>query len=179
MMRLTFVIGGARSGKSAFAQELARRCGGDAVCFVATLREDIADAEMQQRIRRHRANRPATWPTVALDDRWRTQLRAISGARVILLDCLSLFVGGALFMGGNPPANAEDAAAALVGDLLVAMRDSSAHWIVVSNEVGMSIVPEHPAARAYRDALGRANQMVMRAADEAYLLVAGAPLRVK
>ena len=178
-MRLTFVIGGARSGKSAFAQELARQCGGDAVCFVATLREDFADAEMQQRVRRHRANRPATWPTVALDDRWRAQLRAISGARVILLDCLSLFVSGALFMGGDPPANAEDAAAALVGDLLAAMRDLSAHWIVVSNEVGMSTVPEHPAARAYRDALGRANQMVMRAADEAYLLIAGAPLRVK
>ncbi len=178
-MHLTFVIGGARSGKSAFAQELARRYGGDAVCFVATLREDVADAEMKQRLRRHRANRPETWPTVALDDRWRAQLRAITGARVILLDCLSLFVSGALFMGNDLPANAEDETAALMDDLLAAMHDSGANWIVVSNEVGMGIVPEHPAARLYRDALGRANQMVMRAANEAYLLIAGAPLRVK
>ncbi|MFC1466751.1 MAG: bifunctional adenosylcobinamide kinase/adenosylcobinamide-phosphate guanylyltransferase [Candidatus Brachytrichaceae bacterium NZ_4S206] len=178
-MHLTFIIGGARSGKSAFAQDLARQRGGDAVCFVATLREDVADAEMQRRIRRHRAGRPATWPTVALDDGWRTQLRAIADVRVILLDCLSLFVSGALFMGSHLPANAEDEAAVLMDDLLAAMHDSAADWIVVSNEVGMAIVPEHPAARAYRDALGRANQIVMRAADEAYLLVAGAPLRVK
>ncbi|MCS7055558.1 MAG: bifunctional adenosylcobinamide kinase/adenosylcobinamide-phosphate guanylyltransferase [Thermoflexales bacterium] len=178
-MHLTFVIGGARSGKSAFAQDMARIRGGDAVCFVATLREDIADAEMQRRIQRHRANRPATWPTVALGDHWREQLRAIGNPRVILLDCLSLFVSGALFLGNDPSANAEDAAAALVDDLLTIMRGSTANWIVVSNEVGMATVPEHPVARAYRDALGRANQIVMRAADEAYLLIAGAPLRVR
>ncbi|BCX05376.1 MAG: adenosylcobinamide kinase/adenosylcobinamide phosphate guanyltransferase [Candidatus Roseilinea sp.] len=178
-MHLTFIIGGARSGKSAFAQHLAQQRGGDAVCFVATLREDIADAEMQRRIQWHRAARPATWPTVALDDRWRERLRAIAGVQVVLLDCLSLFVSGALFTDGDLPANAEDEAAALTDDLIAAMRDSPADWIVVSNEVGMATVPEHPAARAYRDALGRANQIVMHAADEAYLLVAGAPLRVK
>lgn len=178
-MHLTFVIGGARSGKSAFAQGLARQRGGDAVCFAATLREEMADAEMQQRIRRHRNSRPATWPTITLDDHWRETLRIMGRAQVILLDCLSLFVSGTLFMGDSVPANAEDEAAGLMNDLLAAMRDTTADWIVVSNEVGMATVPEHPAARAYRDALGRANQIIMREADEAYLLIAGVPLRVR
>jgi adenosylcobinamide kinase/adenosylcobinamide-phosphate guanylyltransferase len=178
-MHLTFVIGGARSGKSAFTQALAHRRGGDAVLFVATCREDDADDEMKQRIQRHRASRPITWPTITLGDDWRDQLLAAPVARVALLDCLSLFISGALFMSAQAPTDAEDRADALACELLAVVRNTSADWIVVSNEVGMAGVPEHVAARAYRDALGRANQAIMRTADEAYLLVAGAPLKVK
>jgi adenosylcobinamide kinase/adenosylcobinamide-phosphate guanylyltransferase len=186
-MHLTFVIGGARSGKSLFAQQLAQQRGEERAVFVATLRE-TDDPEMQQRIARHRVARPARWPTIVLDAAWRDQIHALPICDIALLDCLSLFISGQLFMTEDAPTRAasacdvasiEDHAEALTNDLLAAMHTRSIDWIVVSNEVGMATVPEHPQARAYRDALGRANQVIMRAASEAYLLIAGAPMKVK
>jgi len=180
-MHLDFILGGARSGKSKFAEQLALKRGGvDGVWFVATLR-DTTDAEMQRRILRHRAGRPASWPTTVLDDAWRTQLSAPPRARVAVLDCLSLFISGVLFMIEPSPvdADAEDAAESLTLELLAAMTRTRIDWIVVTNEVGMGVVPEHAGARAFRDALGRANQTMMQAATEAWLLVAGVPLKVR
>ena len=177
-MPLTFIIGGARSGKSVFAQQLAQQRGNGRVWFVATLRESDDD-EMQRRIKRHQASRPAAWPTTVLGDAWREQLQTAPPMHVGLLDCMSLFVSGALFMREHAPTDAEDVAESLTHDLLAAMRGTMMDWIVVSNEMGMSVVPESASARAYRDALGRANQTLMRAADEAWLLVAGAPVKVK
>jgi adenosylcobinamide kinase/adenosylcobinamide-phosphate guanylyltransferase len=181
-MHLTFVIGGARSGKSTFAQQLAQQRDEARTVFLATLRE-TDDPEMQQRIAHHRAARPDTWPTIVLDAAWRDQIRALPVCDIALLDCLSLFISGELFMAEHASArdvaSIEDRAEALTNDLLAAIHTRAIDWIVVSNEVGMATVPEHPQARAYRDALGRANQVIMRAASEAYLLIAGAPMKVK
>ncbi len=181
---LTYITGGARSGKSSFAQRLALERAGDAVLFVATLRETEAvlqDIEMQTRIARHRAARPAAWATLLLgDDLSRIASTAQStNVRCVLLDCLSLFVSGALFMGTELPPRPEDAAHAAAERLLSALRSCNVNAIVVSNEVGLGVVPDNAWARAYRDALGRANQLLAAAADEAYLLVSGLPLKLK
>lgn len=201
MPGLTFILGGARSGKSRLAQSLAIERAGDAVLYVATLRETpevAADAEMQARIARHRAQRPAAWRTlVAGDTPGRDILRALQSTqtddsaghsgpkipnpkpRIVLLDCLSMLISGALFMGEAIPANVEDRAVDVADALLDAWRAGGCDWIVVSNEVGLSVVPENAWARAYRDALGRANQRVAQFADEAYFVAAGLPLRLK
>src|SRR5262245_59551298 len=109
-MHLTFVIGGARSGKSMFAQQLAQQRGEERTraVFVATLREND-DPEMQQRIARHRAARPARWPTVVLDTAWRDQIHALPICDIALLDCLSLFISGELFMAKDAPTRAATA----------------------------------------------------------------------
>lgn len=184
MSGVAFVLGGARSGKSAFAQTLARERGGDLVLFVATLRETNAvraDPEMQRRLARHRAERPAAWQTVVLEDGPAALLPALqdSRARCVLLDCLSLYISGRLFMGEDLPPDPEDAAARATQALLEVVRATARPWVIVSNEVGLSVAPDNAAGRAYRDALGRANQLVAGAADEVYLLVAGLPLRLK
>lgn len=181
---LTFVLGGTRSGKSAFAQQLAAERAGDHVLFLATLREtqeSLNDPEMQQRIARHRTSRPMAWHTHVIED----DLGAIadviaqSGAACVLLDCLSLYISGRLFMQSELPANPEDAALAATDALLDVYRASAVPWIIVSNEVGMGIVPDNPWARAYRDALGRANQRVAHEANEMHFVVAGLPMRLK
>jgi len=181
---ITFVLGGARSGKSAFAQHLAFEIGGEAVLFIATLRETEAvraDPEMQQRLARHRAVRPSAWRTLVLEDDLAVIARALETAptRCVLLDCLSLYVSGALFMSEVLPADVEDRAAQLAESLVMFARATACPWVIVSNEVGMDVTPPSPAARAYRDALGRANQIVARHADRAFLIVAGLPLRLK
>ena len=191
MTTLTFILGGARSGKSRLAQTLAHERAGDHVLYVATLRETpevTQDAEMQARIARHRAQRPATWRTViAGDDPGSDILRALDNqseipnpeSKIVLLDCLSMLISGMLFMTDEIPADAEDRAVKVVDALVEAYRAGGCDWIVVSNEVGLSVVPENAYARAYRDALGRANQRVAQFADEAYFVAAGLPLRLK
>ncbi len=183
--RLILVLGGARSGKSAFAQQIAHALGGDDVIFLATWRETpetLADPEAQQRIARHRAARPATWRTLVVDEhfeaRWRAAL-AERPPRAVLLDCLSLYISGALFMQDATPDDPEGAAEAACASLFRARCLCDAPWVVVSNEVGMGLVPSHPAGRAFRDALGRANQWWAARADAVWLTVAGVPLRVK
>jgi adenosylcobinamide kinase/adenosylcobinamide-phosphate guanylyltransferase len=191
MKTLTFVLGGARSGKSAFAQTLAQQRGGDEVLYAATLRETpdvLNDAEMRTRIQRHQSSRPAAWRTVVVGvgaDPAREVSNALGAARVVLLDCLSLFVTGVLF--GDTEhydeaalaREAEQRAVDAVSNLLQAYRQHDVTWIVVSNEVGMGVVPAYASGRIFRDALGRANQYVARMADEAYFVVAGLPQRLK
>lgn len=181
---MTFILGGARSGKSAFAQQVAQTRAGARVIYLATLRETddvLSDPEMQRRLARHRAERPAAWTTYVLGDDVNAAVQAIAaaGAACALLDCLSLYISGVCFMGAAPPDDPEEAAARATLVLLDAYRASGVDWVIVSNEVGMSVVPEGAWARAYRDALGRANQIAASAADEVFFVVAGVPLRVK
>src|SRR5262245_999196 len=176
---LTLLIGGARSGKSAHALELARRAGGD-VLFVATA--EPLDREMAARIARHRSERPAGWRTLeAPRNAGRAIREEARGARVVLVDCLTLLVANALGpLGEAPPEEeASRAARAEVRGLLEACAAGSAAFIIVSNEVGLGVVPPSPLGRAFQDALGRANQEVAAAADRVLLLVAGIPLAVK
>jgi len=181
--KLILILGGARSGKSSFAEDLARRLAGDGeVLFVATA--EAEDEEMCQRIAEHRRRRPASWRT--LEERLhlgKAVAEAVGGARVVLVDCVTLWMTNALLAGVGPdeeaPPGVEAAALAEVDALLAAYRAGEATFVLVSNEVGLGLVPPYPLGRAYRDLLGRANQRLAAAADEVYLLVAGLPLELK
>ncbi|WP_425148076.1 bifunctional adenosylcobinamide kinase/adenosylcobinamide-phosphate guanylyltransferase [Deinococcus sp.] len=168
---LIYVTGGARSGKSRFAEERARQLGGDAVTYLATAQP--LDAEMQARIERHRADRPPRWITVEEPLELERAVQA-APTPVVLLDCLSLWVSN-LLLRGDSEAQMLKAA----GDLLATQRRRGGTLIAVSNEVGLGIVPDNALARQYRDALGRVNQAAAAAADEAYLLVSGLEVKLK
>jgi len=176
---LVLVLGGARSGKSAFAQRLAAERGGDSVLFVATA--EAGDEEMRRRIEAHRRERPAAWRTVEAPRDVAAALKAhYRGEKVVLLDCLTLLVANLLSGRDDPLAPmAEDAVMGEIRSLLNVARGLPAHVIFVSNEVGLGLVPATPLGRAYRDLLGLVNRRVAEAADEVYFLVAGVPLQLK
>lgn len=177
--KLTLILGGARSGKSAHALRLAAERG-QRVLYVATA--EAGDEEMAARIAAHRAERPPGWQTLEAPTKVGGAIRNSAGdAGVILIDCLTLLANNVI-VPLPEPATEEAAEAALnaeVGELLEAYRASGAEWIVISNEVGLGLVPPYPLGRAYRDALGRANQRLAAAADEVLFMVAGLPMRVK
>lgn len=172
MSRVVFVTGGARSGKSAYAQRLAEEAAaGEPVTFVATAQ--AFDDEMRDRISRHQADRPAHWPLLEAPLDVAAALRGAGGG-VVLLDCLSLLVSN-LMLAERP----EEEVLRGVRDLLDTARARRLHLVVVTNEVGSGVVPPSVLGRVYRDVLGRANQLAAAAADEAHLVVAGLPLRLK
>ena len=167
--RLIFVTGGARSGKSRFAEQRALALGPAGRTYLATAQ--TLDEEMRARVERHRAERDAGWTVVE------EPLHAARGVRgattpLILLDCLSLWISN-LLLAAYP----EPEILAAVDDLLDAGQGKT--LMVVSNEVGSGVVPAYALGRAYRDLLGQANQQIAARADEAYLTVAGLPLRLK
>ncbi len=165
-----FLLGGARSGKSRGALRLARRLGGDAVTFVATAR--ATDPEMEARIARHRADRPEAWRLVEAP---RGFGRAVAEATtpVVVLDCLAVGLANALVEEGEAAALAE------LAELVAALGRRGRTAIVVSNEVGMGVVPPSPLGRRFRDLLGGANQRLAGLADAVYLFVAGQAVRLK
>jgi len=199
---ITFIIGGARSGKSSFAErraEESRGGGGRAagggprrVVYVAT--GGAGDAEMTARIAAHRRKRLPGWQTV--EEQWRVGdvIHKSGGAdAVVVVDCLTLLVSNLVLRAVGPGAEAampeqltdeaatraQDAVEGEVAALLDAARSTRAAGgdvIVVSNEVGQGLVPPYPLGRLFRDLLGWANQALAAAADEVYLLVAGIPL---
>ena len=164
--RRILVLGGARSGKSTFAEKLAFECG-QPVLYLAT--GTASDDEMAARIALHRKRRPQDWRTVESPRSLRVPL---GDAHTVLAEDLTLLLANLMEIG---PTAAESHAVAEV-DALLALQ---AHVIVVSNEVGMGIVPEYPLGRMFRDALGRINQAAAAACGEVYLMVAGLPLRLK
>jgi adenosylcobinamide kinase/adenosylcobinamide-phosphate guanylyltransferase len=171
---LTLVLGGARSGKSGYAQSL---CAGRPVLFVATARED-GDAEWRERIARHRRDRPATWRTLEEPLDLAAALRAAGPGETVLVDCLSVWVSNILNEERERPwPEMEERILACVQHFVAAAAGHDV--VVVSNEVGGGTVPEHPVARRFRDVLGRANQMVAAAADRVVLITAGLPLVLK
>lgn len=168
--QLTLVLGGARAGKSTYAQRLAT--GGDRVLFVATA--EARDAEMSARIVAHQANRPADWGTLEEPlDLVSAMAPVVSGYDTVLLDCVTLWVSNLMLDDPDVdlPAQAEW--------LLELYREQEASWIVVSNEVGLGVVPATKLGRVYADELGRVNQIVAAEADEVWFMAAGLPLNLK
>lgn len=167
---IVFVTGGARSGKSRFAERRAA-ASGEAVTYLATAQ--ALDAEMAERIARHRADRPVEWLT--LEEPLRVpEALGRAPTPTVLLDCLSLWVSNLLLEGLSDPA-----ALARADALLAAARTRPGLTVLVSNEVGFGIVPDNALARRYRDLLGWVNQQAAAASDEAWLLVSGLPLQLK
>lgn len=178
-MTLSLLLGGARSGKSAravaMAGEIAARHHGQ-VLFVATA--GLFDDDMRSRAARHRAERPQGWDTLEETVDVAAALASRRDAHdVVVVDCLTLWVSN-LLLAGHPPPD-ERTIAARTTELLGAVCAAGTHGIVVSNEVGLGIVPPTPLGRAYRDALGRANQVAAATADRVVLLVAGLELSLK
>jgi len=165
--RLILITGGARAGKSAFAQEWAQALG-HPVSFIATAQPQ--DEEMRQRIERHRAERPPGWETLEEPLEVPQALLRARG-RVVLLDCLTLWVSNLMLAGREVLLELEH--------LLAAFAETDKTLLVVTNEVGMGIVPDNALARRYRDLLGAANRRLAEAADLVYLLVAGIPVKIK
>ncbi len=178
MGQLILILGGARSGKSAYAERLAHERGGT-VLFVATA--TAGDGEMAQRIAAHRADRPAAWPTLEAPTGVAAAVAAADfSADTILFDCVTLLVSNLLLEHeAAGEAAIGQAIEAEIAALLAQIDAVGVTWIVVSNEVGMGLVPPYPLGRAYRDLLGRVNARLAARADRAYLLVAGLPLDLK
>lgn len=164
------VIGGARSGKSHFAQAMAEAHPGN-VCLIVTA--EIFDAEMAERVARHRAERPAHWQVIEAPQTLPEAIAsACSDGRFVLVDCLTLWLSNVLC---TQPERLD----ARIGDLCHAIAGAAGALVLVSNEVGWSIVPENPLARRFRDEQGRLNQRVAALVEEVTLVAAGLPLKLK
>jgi adenosylcobinamide kinase/adenosylcobinamide-phosphate guanylyltransferase len=185
---VTLVLGGARSGKSRYAQQLGERAG--KVVFIATAHAGAHaggnDAEMRQKIQCHREERPQHWPTVeeplelgaAIEQHGPsadTDADTGTDTDLLLIDCLTLFAANLLEVCESSPGEI----ARRVDHLCHALAISPCAVVLVSNEVGSGIVPAYASGRKYRDLLGEINQKVAQVADEAVLMVAGLPLFLK
>ena len=177
------ITGGARSGKSHFAHQLALKLG-KLVFFVATA--TAGDEEMRQRIEEHRRNRPAAWNTLEATTNIGNRIsREIGGAEVVIVDCITLLVSN--IFGQNSHQTDEQIDVPLVekkvtdeiNQLLKCIDRIDASFIIITNEVGLGLVPANKMSRLYRDLLGRANQMLAEHADEVYLMVTGLPVKIK
>lgn len=171
--KLVLVTGGASSGKSRFAEELAASLAQEVV-YIATAQ--ITDEEMARRVAKHKARRPASWRTV--EEPWDLK-RALQewgqAGRTVLVDCLGTYVTNLLVGKGM----GEEEASLALQHLARLAWSSPANVIIVSNEVGWGVVPPYPLGRIFQDVLGLANQKIASLADEVYLVVSGLPLEIK
>ena len=181
MSKITFIIGGARSGKSAFAQRLANEH--KHVCYIATADtsqvSQADDDEMMKRIKDHRDNRPSNWQTIEapleID-------KAISGLNrkldIVLIDCITLYISNML-LNNETEDTVEEYIKEAIDRLCKVCKKISPHVIMVSNEVGYGIVPDNPLARKFRDIAGHANQLIAKEADSVFLVTAGIEMKIK
>jgi adenosylcobinamide kinase/adenosylcobinamide-phosphate guanylyltransferase len=169
MPRTHFVLGGARSGKSAFAERIVGESGREKV-YLAT--GQALDEEMRERIAHHRHQRGSGWTTVEEPLNLPVSLKEAAAAhRIVLVDCLTLWVSNLMMAGRDPDAAFEELAAVL--------PRLAGPAVLVSNEVGLGIVPENAMARAFRDHAGRLNQRVAAICDRVTFIAAGLPLTLK
>ena len=179
MGRITLILGGARSGKSSYAQSLAEQTG-KSVTFLATAR--ALDEEMSMRIQKHQLERSANWQTLEIPMDIASQVGKIK-SEVAILDCITLLVTNLLMQFVKEDLVDESAFAPAVqkeiSELIHKLREGEQDWIIVSNEVGLGLVPPYQMGRVYRDWLGWANQQIAREADTVILMVAGIPTTIK
>ncbi|SAL01245.1 bifunctional cobalamin biosynthesis protein [Caballeronia calidae] len=177
---LTFILGGARSGKSAHAERLASESGLP-VTYIATAR--IGDAEFEARVRLHRERRPAHWALVEAPlDLADALHEADRAGHCVLIDCLTLWLANLLFTSESASEDVAvlpDSAREAFARFDAALAETRGKVIVVSNEIGLGVVPLGSVTRLYVDELGRLNQRVAAASTRATLMVAGLPLALK
>lgn len=167
-----FITGGARSGKSAFAELVANGFAGRRA-YIATAQ--ALDAEMAAKIEKHRKDRGVAWDTYEEPLAIAELLRKLSGRyEVVLLDCLTLWLSNVM-----AHSDGDEAIALRTDALTMAVEEFGGVCIVVSNEVGLGIVPDNPLARKFRDCAGMVNQRIARVADEVYFTASGIPMKIK
>ncbi|EYE89217.1 cobinamide kinase [Fervidicella metallireducens AeB] len=180
MARIVLVTGGARSGKSTFAES--QYLGIKDVVYIATSR--IYDKEMEDRIRLHREQRPKEWKT--FENNYNLE-EAVCGIQNYLLDCITVLTSNIMFditkdyekIPFDKQREVEDTVVNEISKLVEAVRNIDGNLVMVTNEVGDSIVPENHVARVYRDIVGRVNQKIASMCDEVYIVACGLPLRLK
>jgi adenosylcobinamide kinase/adenosylcobinamide-phosphate guanylyltransferase len=175
--RIVLLLGGARSGKSALAEKIASKY--DTVAYIATA--EPVDEEMLERIKKHRESRPKEWKTFEVNGSLSASVKEAffsgDGAEAVdavIIDCLTVYLARRMEHNQH-----DDELISEVVDAVKAARLAGKTVIIVSNEVGLGIVPEHPVSRRYRDLLGRANQKAAGLADSVYFMVAGIPVDIK
>ncbi|SDE84793.1 bifunctional adenosylcobinamide kinase/adenosylcobinamide-phosphate guanylyltransferase [Sporomusa acidovorans] len=177
--KIVLVTGGARSGKSTFAEEYAAK-NGLRVAYIATAQ--IYDDEMRERVNLHQSRRPANWKTFEAPYRADEAMRqAVREADIVLFDCLTLYTSN-LLLAPDAPQNREERRQVVLGSmdkLLASAKEGDGDVIFVTNEVGLGIVPDNALAREYRDIAGLVNQKVAANADEVYLVVCGLAVELK
>ncbi|WP_010248166.1 bifunctional adenosylcobinamide kinase/adenosylcobinamide-phosphate guanylyltransferase [Acetivibrio cellulolyticus] len=185
MGRLVVVTGGARSGKSTFAEMLAKDCKCDVVYIATSI---PFDDEMKARIKKHIEQRPKNWKTVeAYKDIDKHLAKEKSDSVVFLLDCITIMITNIMLEASidwdgasdNEIDYVEDSVKVQIEKVLKAVKEKDAIFILVTNEIGMGIVPENKLSRIFRDIAGRINQILASAADEVYLCVSGIPVKIK
>jgi adenosylcobinamide kinase/adenosylcobinamide-phosphate guanylyltransferase len=176
--QLILILGGARSGKSDYAEKLAGQLG-RRVLYIATA--EAKDDEMIARIAAHRQARPAEWQTLEAPREVGAALASIQGApEVLLLDCMTLLVSNIILaLETEPQTEIEAAVYTEIEAMLDVRKKLGVPLVVVSNEVGLGLVPPYELGRTYRDLLGRANQHLAALADQVLFMVAGLPLVMK
>ena len=179
LSHITLILGGARSGKSSYALKLAEDSS-KSVTFLATAQ--ALDDEMSARIEKHKSERPAHWQTLEVPFGIAPHIKAIQ-SEVVILDCITLLLSNMLMQFIKDDLVDEMSFVQAIQneteEILSAIRETNQHWMIVSNEVGLGLVPPYQMGRVYRDGLGWANQRLAREADKVIFMVAGIPMIVK
>lgn len=175
-IKLIFILGGARSGKSAYALKLAEAMASKKL-YLATAQ--ALDKEMAEKIKKHKKQRGNNWTTIEEPIKLADVIRGDKKHDVILLDCLTLWVSNLMSKESGVRSQKSEVIYKNINQLISTCKKSKANIVVVSNEVGLGIVPDNPLARKFRDIAGIANQKMAEAADEVYFVAAGMPMRMK
>ncbi|MFW6279093.1 MAG: bifunctional adenosylcobinamide kinase/adenosylcobinamide-phosphate guanylyltransferase [Bacillota bacterium] len=175
---ITLVLGGTRSGKSSFAEQIAWHRGQNEVVYVATA--EVKDEEMTRRVKAHKEQRPDKWTTIEEPLVVAEALKTQKKKQVVLLDCVTVLMSNLYYNQKDEPVEEkEKRVLARMKDMIQVAQKKELDLILVSSEVGLGIVPAYEAGREYRDLAGRVNQYLARQAKEVYFVCAGLPVEIK
>ncbi|MEN8905678.1 MAG: bifunctional adenosylcobinamide kinase/adenosylcobinamide-phosphate guanylyltransferase [Clostridiales bacterium] len=180
---IILITGGARSGKSSFAETSAKEKSKKDVVYIAT--SLVTDKEMEDRIKKHRNNRPNDWITIENYNNIDTIIDNYHNKSVFLIDCITLMVSNLIYDFTNKFNNIDnfdkinDKILEYVNKIIIKCKNTNSTFLFVTNEVGMGIVPDNYISRVYRDIAGRTNQLLASNSKEVYLCVSGIPIKIK
>lgn len=183
-MSIVLVTGGSRSGKSEFAEKLAEESG-EKICYIATT--EVFDDEMANRVKIHQNRRGDNWNTLEIPYKITEHLGEVKKYKIALLDCLTMLVSNKMFSydidyNSAPMSkikSIEDEIIYFIENMLISFSQINTKFIIVTNEVGLGIIPENRLSRIYRDIVGKANQIAAKYSGEVHLVVSGIPMKIK